>query len=693
MRAILIAEKPSLMQTIRSAYNAHKAEIGIDIDFLSQAGHLVGLKLPKEVSVEKYGKWSLNEMPIEYPYEYKILTGKTDLVNKIKTAVRSGDYDFIIHAGDPDQEGELLVRLVLQHINNKLPVKRFWSNDLTEGAVVKALKNLRPDSDFDTVYDAALTRQHADYQFGMNVTGIATLKMGDLCKLGRVKAPIISIVVDRERAIRNFVEKTTYKPMFDYSGCEFVSDKVFDEKNKAIAFNPNTDTAIVSDYKQEKKNKKAPKLFKLSTLQTAAYKALHMSASDTLATLQLLYEAKVTSYPRTDCEYISSQVDIGEIAKDILRNGTVQIDTALLSKDPTDVLADKTYANDKAISTEGHTAVIPTGKPLSASASDKERKLYELICRQFLAIFATEKETLSTKVTAVPNGSAEPYIFTESKDINPGFEYILNPSYQAKTGTNVQFSKGMTLNPITFNVKECVSKPPARFNIGSLIEALDKPDTYDGEDGKIKFKIGTPATRANIIDECVNNGYLSVKSGSFYAEPKAEAVIDAFPDVPLFNPVESGRWEELFGFIKDGSLSAQDADRKFIEAMTDTAEKMKASNTQKLVTAHTGKGGAAGELGKCPKCGAPIISGKYGPYCSGKCGMSVGRYYSKVLSDTQVKSLLAGKKTLVKGMTSKSGKKQDVYITPGEVVSYSYTRKDGTQAGGYQWKFNTEYVK
>lgn len=689
MKAILIAEKPSLMREIQSVYNKHKSEIPMEIDFLAQAGHLVGLKLPKEVNEELYGKWSLKEMPIVYPYEYKVLAGKHDLINKIKTAVKGGEYDCVIHAGDPDGEGELLVRLVLSFVGNKLPVKRFWSNDLTEPAILSALKNLKDDNEFDTVYHAALTRQHADYQFGMNVTGIATLKMGDLCKLGRVKAPIISIIVERERAIRNFVEKTTYKPVFHYSNCEFASDKIFDEKKDAIAFNPNTDTANVIEFKQEKKKKKAPKLFKLSTLQTAAYRALKMSASDTLATLQLLYEAKVTSYPRTDCEYISSQVDIGTIAKDVLRNGGIELDKSLLIRDPSDVLSDKNYANDKAISTEGHTAVIPTGKKLSDSASKKEKELYALICRQFLAMFAGEKETLSTKVVAVPEGSVEKYIFTESIDINPAFELVLNPSYKAKTGTNVQFSKGMVLNPIAFDVKEVVSKPPARYNVGSLIEALDKPEAFEGEEGKIKFKIGTPATRANIIDDCINNGYFTIKSGSYYAEPKSEAIIDAFPEVPLFNPIESGRWEELFGLIKDGSISPKEADDKFIEAMMKTSETMKAVETQKISSVK----GNTPALGNCPKCGQPVVKGKFGPYCSGKCGMSIGRYLNKTLTDTQVKSLLAGKKTLVKGMTSKAGKQYDVYITPASVESFSYTKKDGSTASGFQWKFDSEFPK
>lgn len=685
MKAILIAEKPSLMREIQGVYNKHRGEVGLDIDFKAQAGHLVGLKLPKEISEEKYGKWDMASLPEEYPYEYKVLSGKHDLVNQIKSAVKSGGYDFVIHAGDPDGEGELLVRLVLNYVGNRLPVKRFWSNDLTEGAILNALKNLRDDSELDTVYDAALVRQHADYQFGMNVTSAATLKLGDLCKLGRVKAPIIAMLVEREKAIRNFVEKTTYKPVFTYNGCEFASEKVFDEKLDAEKFNPSTDTAIVKEAKYDRKKKKAPKLFKLSTLQTEAHKVLKMNGADTLATLQLLYEAKATSYPRTDCEYISSAVDIGSIAKSILRE--VPVDTSLLKRDPSEVLADKNYANDKAIATEGHTAVIPTGNGLPASASKKEKDLYELICRRFLAMFAEDKETESAKVVAYPNGMEEAYSFTESTDVNPGFEMVLNPSYEMKKGKGVRFENGMTLNPIAFGVKEVVSKPPARYNDGSLIAALDKPEAFEGEDGKVKFKIGTPATRANIIEECQNNGYFTTKGGVFYATQKAETVVDAFPGVALFNPVESGRWEDIFNKVRSGSVGSEEAEEELINAMKETVKMMKDAETEKIEKE------SANALGKCPKCGADIVKGKFGPYCAGKCGMSVGKYLGKTLTDAQIKNLLAGKKILVKGLTSKAGKTYDINITPVGVEPYSYTKKDGTTASGFQWKFETEFPK
>lgn len=683
MKAILIAEKPSLMRSIQDAYNKHKGELNYEVDFLCQVGHLLGLKLPKEISADKYGKWSLSYMPELYPYEYKVISGKHDMVSKINTAINSGKYDFVIHAGDPDQEGELLVRLVLDYVGNTLPVKRFWSNDTTEVSCIKALKNLGDDADYDSWCDAALTRQHADYQFGMNATGIVSLKMGDLCKLGRVKAAIIALVAQKELDIKNYVEKITYKPIFDYENCEFSSDKIFDEKTDAEAYNPKMDKATVVSVNVENKKKKAPKLFRLSTLQAKANRELKFAPDETLKILQSLYESKAVSYPRSSCEYISSEVDIGGIAKNVLRE--IETDTSLLTRDPSEVIKDKTYVNDKAIASEGHTAIIPTGEGLSSSATAKEKSLYELICRQFLAIFAKEKETRSIKVVAIPDGSDKKYSYSESIDVEEGFELVLNPKYKKKEASGVSFTQGMVLSPIQFQAKECVSKPPTRYNGASIIEAMTKTDAYEDENGKVKYEIGTEATKASIVKECIENNYIDVKSNVYYATEKAEKVYAAFGDIPLFNPVESGRWESLLNHVRTGSMSAKEVEKELIDAMYESSEKMKGIEVEKL----SKSGGES--LGKCPHCGADVLKGKFGAYCSGKCGMTLGKYRGKALTDSQIKSLLAGKKVLVKGLTSKDGKSYDVNITPDGVESFSYTKKDGSTVGGLQWKFVTEF--
>ncbi len=678
-KALLIAEKPSLMRTIREVYNKHKGEFGDEIDFMAQAGHLLTLKMPSEVDA-KYKKWDLANFPIEYPLEYKVGEGKSKLLNEIKNAIKNGGYDYIIHAGDPDQEGEILVREVLDWSKCKLPVKRFWTNDLVEGAVLGALKNLSDDKNYDSLYQAARVRQHADYQFGMNTTGTISCETGDLCKSGRVKDAIIAIVAARELEIINYVEKKTYKPAFSYKNTQFVKDEVFQTPEEALKNVPNTKVATIKSAKYENKSEKAPKLFKLSTLQTAAHSAFGFSGKKTLSVLQNLYENKSVSYPRSDCEYISSAVDIGGIAKKILRESPV--DTALLVREPGDVAKDKTYANDKAIASEGHTAIIPTGSGLYRGAGEDEAKLYGLICRRFLAMFGASKEFVSAKVVANPSGTKDDYVFTEVFDTKPGYELILNPSYKMREGCGITFKEGENITPIEFFAKEIVSQKPSRYNDGSLIKALDSPEKYEGEDGKkVAYKIGTPATRANIIDECVANGYFKKEKGAFVATDKSLAIYEAFKDVPLFMPTESGKWEEMLEAVRQGESDYGHTYGVLMQKMKESVEMLKDRNVREYEKPDgSGKGGGKGKKGvashsvscKCPACKGEIKVGQYGIYCANKCGIMFGKVYNKVLSDNEWVKLLNGEKVLIKGFTSKKGTTYDAYLQEKGVKEFTF---------------------
>ena len=680
MKAILIAEKPSLMREIQSAYREGKKDIPFDIDFLAQAGHLVGLKMPSVIDAERYKKWTLDELPIDVPYEYHVLEGKQKLVSAIKQAVRSGGYDFVIHAGDPDQEGELLVRETLEYVGNKLPVKRFWSNDLTHPAIIKALKSMRDDSEYDNLYNAALVRQHADYNFGIDATRSASIKMGELYRLGRVKAPIIRMVVDRELAIRNFVEKTTYKKAFDYKGAEFVCEKEYDTKKEATV-SPAPEFCTVLEYKSTNKSQKAPKLFKLSTLQQEAAKAYHFSGQKTLSLAQSLYEKKVTSYPRTNCEYLLSTTDIGDTAIKLTRLYDLPKD--VFTKDTKTVLSDSQYVNDKACSEEGHTALIPTGNTASMSAD--EEKLYDLIVRRFLAIFCSEKEVhnVSAKAVEKDDTTGDVYIYSASETISPGYESVLYPGKKDKPVVILSLKKGERISPVSFHAKECISKPPARYNDGSIIKALDNPEEYKTEDGKVKYQIGTPATRANILEECEKTGYFTKKKGVFYATEKAEHVIEAIGDTVLFNVKTSGVWESCLDGIRSGKLDAEKVEKDLLDQDRAITEDIK---SRTLTVRKTGED----IVGECPNCKSSVVYGKYGAYCSGKCGLMMGKVFGKTPTKTEITSILAGKRTKMDGLISKKGNKYSLYVTMTGVKPFSYV-KDGKTVNALGLDYETEF--
>lgn len=662
-KALLIAEKPSLMEAIRAGYKSDVANMPYEITFLAQAGHLYGLMQPKEIDAHDKTSdfsWKLDKLPYEFDGRYRLKVTSPAAqkhITEIKNALKSGDYDVVINAGDPDQEGEILIRETLYQLGWKGETLRFWSNDITVGACAAALKHMKPDSEYDNLYYAALTRQRADYNMGMNFTTVATLKYGgsgNVMNVGRVKAAIIRVLVDRELAIRNFVEKTSYKKAFMYKGAEFVCDKEFETAEKAT-LNPAPDHATVLEYKSGTKSTKAPALFKLSSLQTEASKAYHYSANKTLEIAQSLYEKKVISYPRSTCEYLFATTDYDKIRKATAK--IVGLDESLFVKSSDEIKADKAYTNEKAAAKEGHTAIIPTGE--SASLSSDEKNLYDLIARRFLAIFCANKKTHVVSAKAVENDDVkgDVYAYSASEVIDKGFEVVLYPDKKPKEEVILTLKNGEKLTPIEFKVKECTTKPPARFNDGSLMKYLDNPEEVkDDDDHKIKYQIGTPATRANILEQVIKADFAKRdKSGALYATPKAEQIVDEIGDTPLFNVRTSGLWELELIKIRNGEVNYREVmDRLHKECETITNDIKQ--RTPKNKVAGASAGGAGGEsLGTCPKCGNNITYGKFGAYCTGKCGASLAKVMGHQLTAAEAKKFYSGKPILIKNIQKKNG--------------------------------------
>lgn len=608
-KALLIAEKPSLMRTIQDVYKKHKDKIDYDITFVAQAGHLIGLKMPNEID-EKYKKWDMSHYPMDISYQYKVLKGKNDLYKSIASEIKSGKYDVIIHAGDPDQEGELLVRLVLNRAKNTLPVLRFWSNDLTEQAVLSALTHMKDDSEYDHLYEAALIRQHKDYDFGMNLTGAMSLKQNKTTRIGRVKAVIVRLLADREAEIKAFVPHSDYKHSFYHKKYHFLGETVFQDKDECQS--TLATKATITEIKDNRSKIKPPKLYKLSTAQTDAYKLFGFNGKKTLDLIASLYEKGYMSYPRTDCEYISEATDAISIV-DALGDMVSIPDNSL--RNPSIVMQDKSYFNNKAIATEGHTALIPTGIRPKALTSDEE-KIFLMILRRFIAIFGQPKEVHTIEATAVDD-MGEQYHVKAVEDISGGFEFILNPNYTMRTlPSNETLEKGNAL-PIQWEVSEIKAKCPARYTDGSLIAALERPSVkVEG----VVYKIGTPATRANIIEDVGKAGYYTKSGGKFTATDFAMKTVANFKQLPLFNIETTGIWEQNLEAVRNGVLSADEVDKQMNEELVREIEEIKNCVIDfPFQSEYAKKNSTAPKIMdlKCPKCGQPLQETDKAFGCSG----------------------------------------------------------------------------
>ena len=590
MRYLLIAEKPSLMKTIKAVYDKHRDVLKDDIDFVAQAGHLLTLQLPSELN-PRYKKWDIEMYPEVFDYEYKVIEGKEDLVNNIKTKLNS--VDAVIHAGDSDQEGQLLIDETLLYLKNKKPVYRFWSNDLTENAVLNALKSIKPNGDYSALYDAGLARQHADYQFGMNLTVIASRKFGDLYKLGRVKCAIIKILASREKAIRDFKSETTFKKAFKYTdsiALDFVCDQPYKTKEEVTL--PRT--ATVTQVKITDKTTKPRKLFKLSTLQSEAFQKYKISANKTLEIAQILYEKQYLSYPRSNCDVLSTGINLSEI-----------LGVAVPQAKLTALKADKTYFDDKAVGEEAHTAIIPTGRT-PQGLSDIEKKIYDLVYRRTLAITADDKLSKTLTVFAKDDKDFE-YKTTYTWDVNSGFELVEDPTYKVPASYCGSIEYGKILNPIEPYVKECTTNPPARFNSGSLIKFMDSREIDMPNGKKMKFAIGTPATRANIIEDCIKCGYIEEKNKAYYATEKSLFLIDHTENIPLFNIKTTAEWDGMLESVRTGKAQREAVEDSLIKSMQEQSLALKAIDYQ-APNKMSGKNAGTETKLLCPDCGGKVYA-------------------------------------------------------------------------------------
>ncbi len=688
-KMLLIAEKPDLMRKIEKCYRAHKDQIPYEIDFVSQRGHLVTLKNPDELD-EALKEWSWDTLPINPEehggWQYKIIKDKKtgnfltsrERYDEIKTALKSGKYDGVINAGDPDQEGELLIRIVLKHMKNKLPIKRFWTNDLTEGRILDALLNLRDDDNDTTLknlLDAAYGRQHSDYRFGMNLSRAATLKMGTRVACGRVKTPILAIVCKRENEINNFRPETVYgvkasyeegfdgtlissgKQEEDYEEEDESDDSMkgvvwFKDKREAQAVidEINGKDAVVEEYKAKRQQTYAPKLFKLATAQVEAGK-MGYSAADTLRIIQGLYEKKILSYPRTGCEYLGGDEDFkAMLSAAATVPGLKEFVDRITDKDIDRVKRTKTWVNSEALEEEGHSALVPTtAKPEWDEMEDEEKDIYSMICRQFVAPFLPPLIQDRAELTA--RCGKRLFKSTGKTLVDPGWTEVFGRKF---SDTQIPaHKKGDTLDIKKLSISEKTSVCPKRYTTADLIAVCENPLKFLNDKslkklGK-KLKIGTPATRANIIEELVRTDKYLKKTKEGRREvvvptTTGKEIIDNIGDCDICKVDLTGEWEEKLEKVRSGKLSLAELEEGMKHHVARLVEDFK-HRDMKPITPVTG---GFKQIGTCPKCGGTLMQGPTRFYCTGyKKGCTAGGFRERkgaVITEDEFLRMLNGEK-------------------------------------------------
>ena len=695
---LVIAEKPSVAQSIAAVLGATQRKDGYleGNEYLVSwcVGHLVELAQPESYE-EAWKKWSYESLPIipqEWQHEVKSDTKAQYQI--LKKLMHDDRVDAVVCATDAGREGELIFRLTYNMAGCRKPMKRLWISSMEESAIRDGFHNLRPGSDYDNLYHSALCRQEADWLVGINGTRLFTvLYGGKALKVDRVQTPTLAMLVDRESKIMNFKKEAYYMAHIMGNGLDAVSEHISDKTEAdRIAETCENGQALVTSVVKEEKWVAPPKLYDLTTLQRDANRLFGFTAKQTLEYTQSLYEKKLVTYPRTDSQYLSD--DMEGTAKNVIEaifNSLLFEQNIMFNPDIKRILNSKKVTD--------HHAIIPTMEIIKQDLKaipESEMKILSLCANRLLCATGEKHIYNSTKAVITCNNTVFKVSCKEVwKNGWKEFEDFFKNSYKtAEDKSDAEEEKklpelreGMMIAVEQTKVSEHFTQPPKHYTEDSLLSAMERAGAEDMGDEVERKGLGTPATRADIIEKLVKDGFVKREKKQMIPTEDGMKLITILPDV-VKSPKLTADWENELTLVSKGEVAAEQF-MSGIEAMvTDLVKTYHSVSDEQKAMFGTGKGEQE-VLGKCPKCGADVVKGKFGAYCTGKCGMNVGKALGVTLSDTQVKSLLQGKKILVKGLKGKKGS-YDAYLIPESVQEFSYT-KDGKEIKGFQYKFKMEF--
>ena len=695
---LVIAEKPSVAQSIAAVLGATQRKDGYleGNDYLVSwcVGHLVELAQPESYE-EAWKKWSYESLPIipqEWQHEVKSDTKAQYQI--LKKLMHDDRVDAVVCATDAGREGELIFRLTYNMAGCRKPMKRLWISSMEESAIRDGFHNLRPGSDHDNLYHSALCRQEADWLVGINGTRLFTvLYGGKALKVGRVQTPTLAMLVDRERTIMNFKKEAYYMAHIMGNGLDAVSEHISDKTEaERIAGACENGQALVTSVVKEEKWVAPPKLYDLTTLQRDANRLFGFTAKQTLEYTQSLYEKKLVTYPRTDSQYLSN--DMEGTAKNVIEaifNSLLFEQNIMFNPDIKRILNSKKVTD--------HHAIIPTMEIIKQDLKaipESEMKILSLCANRLLCATGEKHIYNSTKAEITCNN----IVFKVSgkevwKNGWKEFEDFFKNSYKTTEDKSdaeeekklPELREGMAIMVEQTKVSEHFTQPPKHYTEDSLLSAMERAGVEDMGDEVERKGLGTPATRADIIEKLVKDGFVKREKKQMIPTEDGMKLITILPDV-VKSPKLTADWENELTLVSKGEVAAEQFMSGIEARVTDLVKTYHSVSDEQKAMFGTGKGGQE-VLGKCPKCGADVVKGKFGAYCTGKCGMNVGKALGVTLSDTQVKSLLQGKKMLVKGLKGKKGS-YDAYLIPQSIEEFSYM-KDGRKIKGFQYKFKMEF--
>ena len=617
-KTVVLAEKPSVGRDIARVLNCTKKGNG----YLEGSkyivtwalGHLVTLADP-EAYDEKYKTWKLDELPM-LPDHLKLVvikkTGKQ--FSTVKTQLNRKDVSEIVIATDAGREGELVARWILEKARVNKPVKRLWISSVTDKAIRDGFKQLKPGAKYVNLYDSAVARSEADWYVGLNATRALTTKFNAQLSSGRVQTPTLAMIAAREAEINHFKPRKFY-------GIEAKAKTGFtltwqDAKNNSRMFSKEKADALFADLKNKPakvvdidksyKKKMAPQLYDLTELQRDANRIFNFSGKQTLSIMQKLYEQhKVLTYPRTDSRVIST--DIVPTLKDRVKAcGVDQYAKAAGKISRKELKLPKSVVDNTKVS--DHHAIIPTEEPVVLfDLDEKERKIYDLVVKRFLAVLSDPYEYEQTTVIAK---IADQQFTAKGRIVKKqGWKEIYDNRFDEDDNGKQQqlpaVEVGNEFPDVRITLTQGETKPPERFTEGALLQAMENPARFMATDEKHLAGtihqvggLGTVATRADIIEKLFHIAYMEMKGKHIYLTSKGRQLLDLVP-ADLRSPALTAEWEQKLGLIADGKLKKQQFITEMKSYSREIVQEIKASDANFKHDNMTGT--------KCPDCGKLML--------------------------------------------------------------------------------------
>ena len=628
----VIAEKPSIARAISGVLGAAQKKNG----YLEGNGYLVSWCLghlvelaPADSYNERYAKWRREDLPIlPKPWQYKLCESTRQQFGILKRLMNETRVDGIICATDAGREGELIFRLAYQLAGCKKPVQRLWISSMEEGAIREGFQRLKPSHVYDNLYRAALCRAQADWLVGINATRLFSTMYGQTLHVGRVMTPTLAMLVEREAQIAAFQPAPFYTVLLDCGSFSAASDRLSDKAEaEHIAALCSGKEAKIRLLETRERAENPPRLYDLTSLQRDANRLLGYTAQQTLDYAQALYEKRLATYPRTDSRYLTEDM------REQIPYLTGSVAQALPVIVPHEVLCHPEQVIDGSRVSDHH-AILPTLHIREIVLDDLpagERTLLTLIMIRLLC--ATHRPCRILETSAVVECEGHPFTAKGRQTVDRGWK-ALEQAFHAALGSKLESKESeserqlpvlndqMTFLPVTASIREGVTAPPRHYTENTLLSAMETAGGANQSDDAERKGLGTPATRAGILEKLVKVGFVERKGARknvvLLPTRKAQSLITVLPE-ELQSPALTAEWEQKLQQIERGELDAD----IFLEEMADRVRGLVAA-AQPVKDRQVLFGEDRRVIGVCPRCGAAVHENRKGFVCANRaCGFAL----------------------------------------------------------------------